>query len=226
MRNDSLNMKCLVWIVTVLGILPGGILSLICLRANTLARIQRPSPESGFTSTILSTTFEIGPSLGKVDLSTKTWPAISVLGGIALVIVGTLFLFPQGSKRIYPHGLTEIGRYIRQLLESHNDVAAFVIAKPNSSDVVSMARRGSKVSLFVFSDSNKETRVRAFFATYGIEPGHETLPEGVRMAGCQLEYALSLDAKTNTELIRELFVKLFGVNDSMELEFRTLPDSR
>jgi hypothetical protein len=214
--------KLLIWLVTILAVMPAGLLSIVCLRSNALARAERlPPPPPGFTSTIASRTIEIGGPIGKVYLSTESWPALLVLCGIVLLLLGTFWLFPKDPNRISRHGLARIGSYVEQVL-SRSEGAAVVIARPNDSNVVSVAQKGGKVILCVFSDASKEAKIRAFFSRHAIESRNSVLSiRGANENLCQLEFALNFDAKANTDLIRALFTTLFDVDDSMDLQFRT-----
>ena len=173
---------------------------------------------------IVSDSIKFGPSRTTLPLSTKSWPASAVLCGIVLVFVGMFFLFPKNPWKVYRNGLSKVGKYVEQLIESREDGTAIIISEADDSNAVSMVRKGRNISLFVVSRMSIEAKIESFFSRHAIKPisGVSLVTKGIGDDVCCCEFALAIDPNVNTELILTLFTDLFGVDDSMALKFREM----
>jgi hypothetical protein len=191
--------------------------------------MQKESNEPGSVSFIGGASIEIGPSIAKLRLSTKPWPAVVTVCGIVAVLIGMSFLLPTTPHRSHLNGLSRIGEYVKRALNSQSPYASVAIAKADGSHAVLIARRGHQVSLTVFSDLSRTSvsdlcsKMEEFFSTHGVvkvENGLSTIGSSNANV-CPLEFALTADAEKDVELIRYLFRNFLNADDSTSLEFTT-----
>jgi hypothetical protein len=188
--------------------------------------MQKQSTGSDSMAFVGSVNLEVGPSIAKLRLSAETWPAMTTMCGIILVFLGMLFLFPGKPQRYHRDGLSKIGYYIESVAKSHGEYASVIIAKPNGSYSVVVARRGHDLSVNIFSDlylgevSDVRSKIGDFFAKRGVMPmGLQTNDSGTKPS--RYQFSLSGDPAANTHLVRSLFSDVFGAGDSTGLEFTT-----
>lgn len=219
-------LKAIIWIVTLLGLLPITLFALAHLISMiSIARLPKEPPEPGTLSVIGDVSIQVGPG-NKLHLSTHVWPSVLVVVGALSIFLGLLFLLPKQPDRVRVGGFFRIESYIDRLLRSRKDFASVIVATTDGQHALLVTRRSDGTVLHVGADRTKsdgeESRTREFFKQLGMAPVREYLAAngGVKDATCNFEFSLTGDAETIARLCVSVFTNLFGVTNQQELEFR------
>jgi hypothetical protein len=221
-------LKTIIWIVTVLGLLPVTLFAIAYLVFTVLsARLPKEPIPPGAVSEIGDVSMQIGSSSNKLHMSTKPWPAVVVVAGVFAVIVGLLFLLPRQPDRVRSGGFSKMESYIVRLLRSRKKFASFIVATQDGQHALLVMRQNGRTVLSVSADRTKndgeEVKVRDFFTKLGMKPSREyrSANGGVENAICSFEFELADDPKAIARLCVAVFTDLFGVTDQQGLEFTT-----
>jgi hypothetical protein len=214
--------KTVIWIVTVLGLLPVTLFSIAYLVSTIcIARLSKEHSDLG------GVYIQMGSSSAKLHMSLQVWPAVVLLAGVLAVALGLLFLLPRQPDRFRSGGFLKMESYIGRLLRSAKKSSSVIVSTLDGQSALLVMRQAGRTTLLVSADRTKndgqEARMRDFFAKLGMIPNRDyrSANGGVEDATCNLEFVLTDDPKAISRVCVSVFADLFGVSDTQGLEFTT-----
>lgn len=220
-------MKAVLWVITLLGLLP--LVALSALHVSAVISSRRAFPqelEGEEESTILYTThtFQLGHSSRPVAVSPNAWPAILCIIGATCCLVGLTFLIPQQPIHADKEGYKQFEPLLQRVYSSS-------ATHPS----LSISARDGKVGLFVMRDEdgwqlsltensqNLETieNVKQFFADKGVAPSDTDEFEDEALAGSTtyLEFPVSGNPVADAKTCISVFRDILGITNEEPMTF-------
>ena len=217
-------MKLVLWVVTIIGLAPVLLLSLLHILAHVQMARNQPTPDEmerdGVTLTFTeSVTFQL-KGFAPVPVAKTAWPAVCVLLGAAILVLGLIFLLPK--PNVPDKGTVADIQTVAGKLRRSDPPVSVVITQPADDAGLVLSKEEQSVELtFYLSAKDPEARIRSHLAEQGIEPTDDFLGnEGTEGEFRILTYPLEGSDAEISQLCVSIFREAYGVDEGHTLHFQ------
>lgn len=218
-------MKIFLWITLLAGLLPVTAYSVLHVLIRGSVRNTTPVElaEEQSSDSIVMASVHFGEAGTPTIVNPSMWPAILVLTGATLCIVGLFNLIPKQPLRVARDGYTRFEPLIQKVLESRRDYSSLIVSAQQGSKALSVSRRQEEFLLGVSIDSSDPAipSIVEFFLSRGVSPSSENVShdDHFDISTTHLEFPLPQAADAAAETCTHVYRDILGVAETEPMEF-------
>ena len=222
-------MKTILWTITIVGLLPLVAFSLLHLFTYVAMRRALPPDDADpYTHTITTTTFQFSESARPTIVSPNAWPAIVALCGVALCVIGLLYLIPRQPLFSTSNGYDRFQPLLTRIMASTAEHPSLIVSARGGNEALLVMRGEHGWGLSLSATSDNQTvidQIKSYFSVRNVDAmqDYTTHDDEFDITTTHLLFPLSGDPAADAETCANIFRDVIGVTNDEPMEFNVEP---